>query len=97
MTSRLRDASEQAFNASSDLPLAIKDRHAVYKVVIPTNVDWKQVGNRTKVIYTIVVMKMDDRKVGTFKGSCWDSDFRRCGTQVVDGTRKLLAPINNPI
>ena len=91
LTSRLRDASEQAFNIASDLPLATKNRHAVYKVVIPTNVDWKQVGSRTKVFYKIEVLKMDDKRVGTFKGSCWDSDIRRCGTQIVDGTRKLLA------
>jgi hypothetical protein len=96
LTSRLRDASEQAFNATSDLPLATTDRHAVYKVVIPTNVDWKQVGSRTKVLYTIEVLKVDDKKVGTFNGFCWESDIRRCGTQIVDGTRRLLATINDP-
>jgi hypothetical protein len=96
LTSRLRDASEQAFNATSDLPLATTDRHAVYEVVIPTNVNWKQVGGRTKVLYTIDVLKMDDKKIGTFKGACWESAIRRCGTQIVDGTRKLLATINDP-
>lgn len=96
LTSRLCEASEQAFNATSDLPLATVDQHAVYKVVIPTNVDWKQVGSRTKVLYTVEVLKIDDEKVGTFKGSCWDPGIRRCGTQIVDRARKLLATINDP-
>lgn len=96
MTLRLRDASEHAFNATSDLPPATKERHAIYKVVIPTNVDWKQVGSRTKVLYTIEVSTMDDKKVGTFKGPCWDSSIRRCATQIVDETRELLTTINEP-
>ena len=90
LTSRLRDATERAFNATSDLPLATKERPAVYKVLIPTNVEWKQVGARTKVIYSIKLLTMDDREVGTFKGDCWESRINSCGIQIVDRARGLL-------
>lgn len=96
LTSRLRDATEQAFNATSDLPLATKERHAVYKVVIPTNVGWKQFGSRSKVLYTVEVLTLDDKKVGAFKGSCWESSIRRCATQIVNETRELLTTVDKP-
>ena len=91
LTLRLRDASERAFNETTDLPLASRHRDAVYKVMIPTNVDWRQIGSRTKVLYTIEVLTMNDKKIGTFKGSCWDAKIGDCGTQIVDSTRRVLA------
>jgi hypothetical protein len=94
LTSKLRDATEQAFKATRDLPLGTKDRHAVYKVLIPTNVDWKQVGSRTKVLYTIKLLTIDQKEVGSFKGSCWESSIGTCADQIVNRTRDLLSKMN---
>jgi hypothetical protein len=91
LTSRLRDSTEQAFKARSDFPLATEGHRAIYKVLIPTNVGWKQVGSRTKILYTIRLLTMEDKSVGNFKGSCWESAVDSCGTQIVDRTVNLLA------
>ena len=96
LTLGLRDATERAFKDSSDFPLATAKRRAVYKVLIPTHVGWERVGPRTKILYTIQVTRMNDKEIGTFKGSCWDSDFPMCGTQIVDSTGTLLGAIKTP-
>ncbi|MCI0350028.1 MAG: hypothetical protein L0Z53_11445 [Acidobacteriales bacterium] len=52
-------------------------------VIIPNHVDWKLAGQRTKVIYTVEFATVDQRKLGTIKGSCWDDNMTKCATEIV--------------
>ena len=96
LTLQVCDATEKAFKATSDLPLASKERPALYKIVIPTNVVWKGVGERTQVRYAVRVLTPADKEIGAFEGYCWETNVRSCGTQILENTRRLLAPSNRP-
>ena len=52
-------------------------------VTIPTNVDWKERGLRTRVFYTVEFKSSTDRKLGRKKGACWENEFRTCASQIV--------------
>ena len=93
LTSKVCDATEQAFRAAQDFPLRKADETAKYKVVIATNVDWKKVRGRLQILYAIELRNMDDKEIGRFKGSCWESKVQACGTQILGSTRSLLITI----
>ncbi|MGA8742654.1 MAG: hypothetical protein WB561_15825 [Terracidiphilus sp.] len=57
LTTKVCDAAEQVFKAAPDLPLANKDLLLRYKIVIPTNVAWKEDGRRTEILYTVKVLR----------------------------------------
>jgi hypothetical protein len=95
LTLRLRDELERTFKQTADLPLATKGT-AVYKILIPTHVGWEQVGNKTKILYTIKVLRMNNAEVGSFKGTCWDSALGPCATQILNRARELLGASHKP-
>jgi hypothetical protein len=43
----------EAFNSSPDFELSSGDRPGSLVVTIPTNVDWKEIGKRTRVMYKV--------------------------------------------
>jgi hypothetical protein len=52
-------------------------------VTIPTNVDWKKRGTRTRVFYTVEFASSTDRKLGKKKGACWENELKTCASQIV--------------
>ena len=53
-------------------------------VTIPGNVEWKQVGKRVQVLYTVEFASVDNRNIGVKTGSCWDDKLAQCAAQIVD-------------
>ena len=80
-------ALESAFESSADFVLSDGKPPGMLVVTIPTNVDWKKSGNRTKVLYTVEITSADDKKLRTRKGKCWNDDFARCANQIVKQAR----------
>lgn len=52
-------------------------------VRIPTHVDWKQVGSRTPVFYTVEFSSKQGRNLGVRKGECCDNELEKCASQIV--------------
>jgi hypothetical protein len=52
-------------------------------VTIPTNVDWKERGTRTRVFYTVEFTSSNDRNLGKKKGECWENELKICASQIV--------------
>jgi hypothetical protein len=71
------------FESSPDFTLSSEESRATLIVTIPTNVDWKEYGKRTRVIYTVKFTSTNGKKLGTKKGKCWEDDIRTCATQIV--------------
>jgi hypothetical protein len=83
LTRRLRDALESQFRSSPEFDLNAQTGPGTLVVTIPTHVDWKLDGQRTKVFYTVEFATVEKRKLATLKGSCWDDNMTKCATQIV--------------
>lgn len=79
-------ALESEFASSRDFLLADESSHqrqVKLIVTIPTNVDWRERGTRTRVFYTVEFKSSTDRKLGKKKGACWEDELKTCASQIV--------------
>lgn len=81
------DAVEKAFAAIPDFDFNSETKPGTLVVTIPTNVDWKVSGNRTKIFYTVEFTTADEKKLRTRKGSCWNDNYAECANQIVKQAR----------
>lgn len=82
LTARLRNALEDAFRSSADFHLSSGKKPGTLVITLPSNVEWKQVGGRTQVLYT-AEFASDGQNLGGSKGSCWDDALAKCAAQIV--------------
>jgi len=83
LTLRLKDTLEKAFKSSDAFTLSSGKKPGTLIVTIPTHVAWKQVGERTKVLYTVDFASVDKQPLGSSKGSCWDDTLTKCTSKIV--------------
>lgn len=83
LTLRLRASLEGAFKSSSAFVLSSGKKPGTLIVTIPTHVEWKQVGKRTKVLYKVNFASVDNQPVGSSEGSCWDDALTKCANKIV--------------
>ena len=83
LTLRLRASLQNAFKSSSSFVLSTGKKPGTLIVTIPTHVGWKQVGRRTKVLYTVDFASVDNQPIGASKGSCWDDELTKCANKIV--------------
>jgi hypothetical protein len=83
LTQSLKVAIENAFKSSPDFSVSYGKKPGTLIVTIPTHVQWKHVGRRTKVIYTVEFASVEEYKLGSQKGSCWDDTLAKCAAQIV--------------
>ena len=80
-------ALESEFASSRDFFIVADERSHERQVrlivTIPTNVDWKERGTRTRLFYTVEFKSSTDRKLGKKKGSCWENELKTCASQIV--------------
>jgi len=69
--------------SSSDFVVSSGEKPGTLIIRIPTNVDWKERGKKTKVFYTVEFKSIGGKNLGKKKGACWENDFRTCATQIV--------------
>jgi len=87
LTGKVCDSTKKAFSAARDFPLAKAGETAKYEIVIATNVRWKKVWGRIQILYEIELRSEGEKEIGRFKGTCWESKVRACGTQILESTR----------
>src|SRR5262249_52985809 len=61
LTLRFRATLENAFKSSSAFALSSGKKPGTLIVTIPTHVEWKQVGKRTKVVYAVDFASVDNQ------------------------------------
>ena len=83
LTLRLRASLEKAFKSSPEFVLTNGKKPGTLIVTIPTNVEWKQVGKRTKVLYKVEFASVDNQPLGGSNGSCWDDALTKCSDKIV--------------
>jgi hypothetical protein len=95
LTTGVCQAVVEAFNSSPDFELSSGDMPGSLVVTIPTNVDWKEIGKRTRVMYKVEFTSTDDRKLATRKGTCWEGEFGTCANQVIKYARTELSRLQS--
>ena len=87
--------AENAFASSADFALANEESKGTLVVRIPTNVNWKEINQRTRVFYFVEFSSVDAKKLNKNKGECWEDELAVCANLVVKGAklaqRKMLA------
>jgi hypothetical protein len=96
LTQKLEDAMESAFRSSQDFTLSSGKKPGTLVVLIPTNVGWKKIGTRTKVLYTVEFRSqtLDGRKISDDKGSCWDGEYAKCAAHIVEDAKTAARKIH---
>ena len=97
LTERLNAALEEAFGKSTDFTPSYGRKPNTLIVAIPTNVDWKEVGKRTKVLSRIEFSSSDsDRILGTSTVACWEDMLAKCAGKVVIDAKRAARKIQPP-
>jgi hypothetical protein len=83
LTTKLRDTLENAFKSSPDFRLSAGKQPGTLTVTIPSHLEWKLVGNRTQVFYTVEFTSADNQHLGSSAGSCWEDALSKCASRIV--------------
>ena len=87
LSQRLADQVERGFERSSDFTLSTGRQSGTLIVRIPTNVDWKQVGKRTRVLYLVEFASADNEIASKTKGACWDDNLSECADKILKAAK----------
>jgi hypothetical protein len=87
LSQKLADRVERAFERSPDFILSTGRQSGALIVRIPTNVDWKQVGKRTRVLYQVEFASSDNEIASKTKGACWDDNLSDCADQILKAAK----------
>ena|ERR1044071_4563435 len=87
LTQGVCHAVDSEFTSSPDFIVSNGEKPGVLIITIPTNVDWKQRGKKTRVFYKVEFTSNNDEKLGAKKGECWENDFKTCASQVIRHAR----------
>ena len=87
LSQKLADQVERALARSPDFSVSAGRKSGTLIVTIPTNVEWKQIGKRTQVLYHVEFSSVDSDMQSQTKGSCWEDRLSDCANQIVKATR----------
>jgi hypothetical protein len=93
LTSRLADAMEDAFKHSHRFVLSSGNLPGTLIASIPTNVPWKEVNGKTRVLYTIDFTDVHSKKMGQSTGQCWDDQLQKCADAIVGDAARIADKI----
>ncbi len=96
LTQRVCHAVGTEFESSPDFVFS-EEKPSALIITIPTNVDWKNRGQRTRVFYTVEFKTANEKLLARKKGECWEGDFKTCASQVLRHARSVAhkLPIRN--
>lgn len=83
LTFRLSEKLVEIFKSSSSFSMSLAKKPGTLVVTIPRNVDWKEVGDRTQVLYSVAFSTAEGRQLGSSTGSCWDDNLTECAEQIL--------------
>jgi hypothetical protein len=87
LSQRLAERVESEFERSPNFAIGSGKKPGTLVVTIPTNVEWTLVGKRTQVFYNIEFATADNETISKGSGSCWENEFEKCATQIVDDAK----------
>ena len=83
-------AIEHSLSSSAEFEWNTEEKKGALLVVIPTNVRWKELNQRTRAFYQVIFRSNDDDKtISKHRGSCWEDEIAVCGQQIVNEAIKI--------
>jgi hypothetical protein len=76
-------AVEKALESSEHFAWNTDAKKGALVVIIPTNVHWKELNQRTRVFYKVEFTSSEGKKISKDKGSCWEDELATCSSQIV--------------
>jgi len=83
------------FAASPDFVITDEENTGTLIVKIPTNVHWKQLGNKLKVFYVVEYLSNNEKKLSKKKGECWEDDLKTCASQVLSKAKSAARKLKS--
>jgi len=90
LTARLCDEAKRVFSKSPDFTLEVAHKPRILIVRIPTNVQWKKIGGRIKVLYRLEFSLKDNHDLRGNGGSCWEDTLKVCAAQIISEARSTI-------
>jgi len=87
LSERLAEEVDRAFLRSPDFKPSNGRKPGTLIVHIPTNVDWRRIGNRLQVLYVVEFSSTNGQKLGVHKGSCWENQLAECADRIVKDSK----------
>jgi hypothetical protein len=94
LTQWVCDAADKALTASPDFFMPDETTPGTLVVTITENVEWKEIGKRTKVFYKVEFTSVDEKKLGAIKGTCWDDNYAVCGAQILKSATTMARKLD---
>ena len=94
LTQRLGDALQNAFDNSRDFTPSTGGKPGTVIVSVPSNVGWKQFGNRTQVRFSIDFKNTDGATIGRSEGRCWEDAVAACAARVLRDLKRTAGKIS---
>jgi len=63
-------------------------------VTIPSNVEWKLVGKRSEVFYTVKFASADNQHLGSSAGSRWEDSLAKCASKILKDAKTAALKIH---
>lgn len=89
LTVRFADALEAAFRSAPEFSFNTDTVPDTLVVTIPSNVTWIQVGDRTKVNYSIQFTTTAARLLGSSNGTCWEDQLQKCAARALEDAKAV--------
>jgi hypothetical protein len=90
LTVRLADTLEAAFQEARGFAHGDEGQPATLVVVIPRNVQWADVGARTRVIFQVEFRRADSRLLARSRGTCWETQLETCAAHILSDARNAI-------
>lgn len=90
LTQRLAEVVRQEFRTSAGFSLVDSgSAPRALRVIIPTHVEWRDVGSKTRLTYRLELERGGHRSKAS-SGNCWEAELATCARQVVEAAAASL-------
>lgn len=83
LTSHVCGKVQELLKSSPSFTMGRGSKPGTLVVLIPKNVKWKKVDDRTQVFYSVELSTVEGRQLGSSSGSCRDDNLTECAEQIL--------------
>src|SRR3954462_3033634 len=90
LTARFTDTLEAAVQSSRDFARGDGRQQGTLIMVIPSNVEWTEIGARTRVMFQVEFRRTDSRLLARSRGACWETQLETCAAHILRDAKYLI-------
>ena len=90
LTVRVGESLEKVFRNEARFVLSSGNKPGTLRVIIPTNLSWKEASGQTQVSYIVQFTGPHSELLGTNQGTCLEIQLEDCSNRVLVAAKNLL-------